>query len=368
MISILTRRPKLDKGKKNILAAGSGKSWYVLFRPVHERLAADPRLDFWFTGRNLAGKNRPEKDFMSWGLSPKRIIREKASNEAFFDLFITPVYHYIEGCRNRFAVQTFHTTSFRHVSIDPRIKKYDRFFIYGDYMKRKFVEKGILSKDDPRFVMIGMPVLDRLVDGSLDSNKIKSDLKIDNGKPTVIYAPTCTTLSTLFTDGFNIIDTICNMDVNFLMKPHYDTYDMFDSPVDWAKEFARISKKYPNFREIKDLDIVPYMYVSDTMISDASSVIWQFLVLDRPVIFMDFDMEKFKENWPMMDFEPWGRKMGPVVKTKDDLIRSVEDAIGHPERYGELRRACAADNFYKPGTATERTVSEIYKLLGIEPA
>jgi hypothetical protein len=54
------------------------------------------------------------------------------------------------------------------------------------------------------------------------------------------------------------------------------------------------------------------------------------------------------------------------VKNVDEVIAAVERAFVDPDTNSAQRMAIANQMFYKPGTATDRAVKEIYELLELD--
>jgi CDP-glycerol glycerophosphotransferase (TagB/SpsB family) len=265
--------------------------------------------------------------------------------------------------------------SLKNRAVHKKALAYDKLFLAGEYMKKKFVETWGLAEDDSRFEMIGMPKVDPLVNGSLDREAIKKGLGIDNHLPTVIYAPTrpSITSSSLQMVGEQIINTIADMEVNFLIKLHDRAYKQWrKKSEDWKQKLARFKKS--NVRVIEDYDIIPYLFISDLLVSDISSVINEFCLLDRPIVLYDVPrlirFHKRKElarGVKTSDLEDWGRDVGVIVSDMDSLRKTIQHGLEHPEEKGEIRREFTQRFFYKPGTATERAVEKIYKLLNLSP-
>jgi len=91
-----------------------------------------------------------------------------------------------------------------------------------------------------------------------------------------------------------------------------------------------------NLRFIEDADIIPYLHAADIMISDTSSVVAEFLLLDKPVI-------TFKTRSPashMIDIRQTG-ELEPVIEsiTKDPGInrQPAREFVNqmHPYRDGK---------------------------------
>jgi hypothetical protein len=59
----------------------------------------------------------------------------------------------------------------------------------------------------------------------------------------------------------------------------------------------------------------------------------------------------------MADLDCWGRRAGTLVTRPADAALALEDALAHPERHAEIRRAMASDLFFHPGRATEHALA-----------
>ena len=207
-----------------------------------------------------------------------------------------------------------------------------------------------------------MPKLDCLVDGSLKKDKIMSELNLDKSKPTLVYAPTWRN-SSLETNGIEIVEALGKMDINVLIKLHDHSYDLGLTNTDWKKELERL--KTPNMRIIRNADSAPYLFVSDILLSDASSVANEYTVLDKPIIYF-ISPKIFERYGAGQDHKTWGTKAGTVVKTVEELNAAVKRSLENPGELSDVRQALANDLFYKPGTATQRAVEKIYELIDLK--
>jgi len=116
---------------------------------------------------------------------------------------------------------------------------------------------------------------------------------------------------------------------------------------------------------VHNWDVCPALFAADLLISDASSVSSEFTLLDRPIIFIA--VPDLLQRWRKADLDTWGRKTGWAATSLEGLNRCIDAALADPMKHSAVRRAAAADLFYKPGTATDRAVAEIYRLLDLDP-
>src|SRR5699024_6683801 len=121
--------------------------------------------------------------------------------------------------------------------------------------------------------------------------------------------------------------------------------------------------KYPDFiidfsyhEDIRDLYLV-----ADVLITDYSSVFFDYANLKRPIIFYVHDIDNYRDKLRGFYFDFESLAPGPLVKTTYDLIeaiKAIEDNDYPLEEY-------QADfhNFTKleDGSATKRVVETVFK-------
>jgi len=363
---------KIMKKRKRIVFASSTPMNFIIFKPIADRLLADDRIDVWFTANHS-----PKKLYGAVGLQNAKLIRHELAELKKFDMSICPGY-FFKPKRTAIKVEIFHSVSIDNYSVSPKALRFDKLFIIGPYLYDKFISTGTLPENDTRLVKIGMPKVDCLVDGSLDASTIRKELGIDNDLPTVLYAPTrsVTSGTSLEHAGEEIIKTISAMNVNFIIKLHDRNYRMWrkKTQTDWRHRLDEI--KTPNMKVVKGYDICPAFWVSDLLISDVSSVTYEFCLLDRPVVFYHIDQmigaveNKERDRWgnEISDLVAWGRDCGQVVNNVQELKDAVEYGLAHPGEKSDIRKEFAQKFFYNPGQATEKAIEKIYELLELEPA
>jgi CDP-glycerol glycerophosphotransferase (TagB/SpsB family) len=99
------------------------------------------------------------------------------------------------------------------------------------------------------------------------------------------------------------------------------------------------------------------------MVTDHSSVGFEYLVLDRPLIVFDAPglTEAARINPEKVALL---RSAATVVHETTELTAAVRAELAAPGRLSSERRRVADDMFHQPGTATERALSVIHDLLG----
>jgi hypothetical protein len=165
----------------------------------------------------------------------------------------------------------------------------------------------------------------------------------------LLYAPTGQKHNSLETVGEEVIRRLrATGRYDILIKLHDHPRD---HSVDWPRQLRPLLDAHTKL--VRDFDIVPYLFVADLLISDASSVSSEYSLLDRPMVFLDVpDMiQAMRAKGRAVDLETWGRKGGVTVRWPDEAVEAVRDSLAHPRRGSEVRRAMAQDLFFNPGRA-----------------
>lgn len=331
----------------------------VMFERPLRRLWPDPRLRIRFTGEGRAGGDArqilPQLGFPQARQAGGLCVRWKR-----WDAFISPDLMQ-PARRARRAIQIFHGVSFKGKMYTPAIRRFSDLFLIGEDMRRRYLERGLISGEAPVLHRIGMPKLDGFFDGSLDRAAILRRLGADPRRPVILYAPTWRPESSLYSHGLEFIKRCARREEwTLLVKLHDWAWDPATNPVDWARAIPELEG--PNVRFAREADIVPCLFIADALVSDASSVANEYLLLDRPVIWIDVP-ELIRKYEQTIDLAGWGRKTGRLARTIDELLEACRDSLARPAEYGEIRRRAAADIFYHPGKATDAFCETLYRLV-----
>ncbi len=354
---------------KRVLFTGYAPVHFVCFRPVYERLRRVPGVQVFLSGgREPGGEDDGETGpvtardlYRPFRIPPARVLSLEAMRRQRFDMvFCAHVSGYFPR-EDRERVQIFHGLSFRNMAVRRDVLVYDHLFITGPYMRRAFQEQQLLRPKDPRLVPIGFPKVDRLVDGTLDRQAILRPLGLSGRRPVLLYAPTGQKGNSLETLGEEVIRRLrATGRYDILIKLHDHPRD---TSVDWSKQLRPLLDAHTKL--VRDFDIVPYLFVADLLLSDASSVSSEYSLLDRPMVFLDVPqmIQAMRAKGRAVDLETWGRKGGVTVRWPDEAVDAVRDSLAHPRQGSDVRRAMARDLFFNPGRAAEAAVTWIRERL-----
>jgi CDP-glycerol glycerophosphotransferase (TagB/SpsB family) len=253
---------------------------------------------------------------------------------------------------HRRSVQLFHGLSFRNRAVRAE-NAYDNYFVLGPYMHRAFERRGIFTPHDGRIARIGFPKTDRLLDGTLDRHAILGELGFSGSRPVVLYAPTGAHDNSLETCGEEMLRRLVAVDgYDVIVKPH----DHPKSGIDWYERLAPLENEH--LRLLRAPDAIPALFAADLLISDASSIANEYLLLDRPIVFVDVPalLHAAAAEDDRLDLDTWGRSGGVIASGPAAVVDAVAEGLANPHAQSETRQTIARDLFYNPGKATQAAV------------
>ena len=108
-----------------------------------------------------------------------------------------------------------------------------------------------------------------------------------------------------------------------------------------------------------DTDVYDLLSNVDILVTDYSSVYFDFLLVDNPVVFYAYDLDPYRESrgfyFDYDDVTP-----GPTVQCMSDLLDSLEVAIEPGDEYSDHREEVRKRFYkYKDGKSTERVIEKI---------
>lgn len=215
---------------------------------------------------------------------------------------------------------------------------------------------------------IGSPKTDVLFGNVYDRTQVLKGLGLEPAKQTVLYAPTFQKEASLEQCGVEIIDIVRAMDVNLLIRVHHVSLALENPSArerghggkDWRRILQKLDSENPNVRFVEG-DSSPYFVASDLLIGDVSGASYEFLLQNKPVVFIDTP-EFFAEHGTR-GISYWGRTSGDIVTNLVDLANVVRLNLDDPARKETERLALIDDLVYNPGHAVEVAVDTLIGII-----
>lgn len=214
----------------------------------------------------------------------------------------------------------------------------------------------------------GIPKLDPFFwDDFYNKEDIYKKLNLDPNKKTVLFAPSYKPSCIKYVQE-KISDLIPKY--NLILKLHPYSWAGKYAPHSQHKFYEKLAQKHKDVILIPkdDFDIYPLLYIADTMISDTSSVINEFLALGKHGIIyvLPYEQLNHSDGMPVLSIDPkdWLKDAFAHMFTPDDLIPAVELALNPSD---DMKKKL---NDYKnyfftglDGNAGQRVKEEIDKLV-----
>jgi hypothetical protein len=360
----------LHSERRRILINAGLPMEFSMIAPIYRRLSEDTRVEFFFTSSVHPDKAR--HIFADAGDAIEIITPARAALMKF-DAYLAADFIWAKLPRGTRRVQTFHGVAGKYGNVydrpDYSLREWDRLFFINRRRLNNFISAGAIDAESPAICLIGMPKADCLVDGSLQRDDILRSLGIDPSRRTVLYAPTWTPYASLNAMGEELVTELGRAGLCVIVKLHDNSRDSDprnSGGVNWVERLTPILQDHGGHLAARGT-IAPYLVASDVMISDHSSAGFEYLLLDRPLIRIEMP-ELIARTNIHPDYVDLLIKASITVRNPQDTVRATEFAYSNPAQLSMERKAVADDLFYKPGTATTRAVTELYKVIELSPA
>lgn len=198
---------------------------------------------------------------------------------------------------------------------------------------------------DSCFIDVGFCKLDPIVNQENTAFSL-DQLGLSPHKKTLLYAPTFYPSSI---ERFPKHWPKDYADYNILIKPHYFsvTKESYKAQKARLGHWATFDNVY--LAKVEDYSLIPFMATADILISDASSALFEFAALDKPVIWCDFLKLRWSYRGPLayrfkrrMD-QDYGEyaDIATHAKTYSDLRKHIEQYIAAPDTLQSIRLSLA---------------------------
>lgn len=369
----------IPTNKKTVLfIAFHGRGYTDNPRSIYEYMIQQERFkDYHFI---WAIKNHKQKNIDI----PGAHIIEYFSIPYFF--YLARSHYWVVNCKlpmyvlkkkNQVYLQTWHGTPLKKLAYDIEVPEGTTFYRSGMNKEmmhetyRQDVEKynymispsafttevfqSAFRINKERLIETGYPRNDLLSCYSQeDVLKTKKALGIPLDKKVLLYAPTWRDNSYV-TKGYTF-----KLEVHFekwqkalqddyvvIFKPHYLIVNDFD--IDQFKDFVYF---VPPEEDIRNLYII-----SDALITDYSSVFFDYAILNRPIYFYMYDLESYRDELRGFYLDIYQDLPGKIIEDENDLLEEMKK----PFDYEKLALFNQRFNNHEDGFASQRVVDIIFR-------
>lgn len=302
-------------------------------------------------------------------------------SKAKYWVFNAKMPHYYHKKSGQLYLQTWHGTPLKRLAADIDVgedatfyrsemskdemtisyfkdsKRYDYMISANKFSSEAFKSAFQLKEDI--IIETGYPRNDILVYAKEDYiDKLKEKYSIPKDKIVVLYAPT-------WRDNlYDIKGYIFELNVDFdkwyhtlgddyvvIYKPHYLIYNTNSKNM---KEGFVIDAS--DCEDINDLYLM-----SDILITDYSSVYFDYAVLKRPMLFYMYDLESYRDNLRGFYFDIYTHLPGPILEKEEDVLWSIihidEVAKDYMDKIKEFYDEFCALN---DGNSSKRVIDTVF--------
>jgi hypothetical protein len=342
---------------------------YGMMAPVHRRLMADPRVRTW-----LMSSERPERTAEIFRDAPPNspVLSPRSARLNHFDAYVAADFVWATLPRGTCRVQMFHGVAGKWSTIYDRpatsMRQWDRLFFINRRRLQNYVSSGAIDGDSPAIRLVGMPKSDCLVDGSLTRDGVLRAHGIDPARPAVLYAPTWTRFSSLNLLGEELVSGLIDRGYTVLVKLHENSLDraafVNSGGVDWIARLKPILDRGQGHL-ITSGDASQWLVAADVLISDHSSIGFEYLLRDRPLVRIAVP-ELISGANIALEYVDLIASASTTVDTVAGALAAVDRGLSTPADLSEARRRVAAELFHGPGEATARALGELYALIELD--
>jgi CDP-glycerol glycerophosphotransferase len=245
-----------------------------------------------------------------------------------------------------------------------RFPKYDIVISSSDYFaeifyKKSFRTKNIITSGYPRNDVLFVKNLNREYLIGVDKSAVENLVKLKKtGWKIIIYMPT-------FRDKSN--KALLEKAINYekLNKFLMDKKTVFIVKHHYSVEFNSFNRFENIIVYHHQKDIYPFLSYSDLLVTDYSSVFFDYLLLNKPIIFYLFDLENYLKEDRGLYLDVNDVLPGKIVYKYQSLIEEIDKILflsGEEKKWKIKREKILELSFkYKDGNSAKRIISKLSK-------
>lgn len=241
-------------------------------------------------------------------------------------------------------------------------------FVEGDLSEKSLKESGSVGKSEVHNV--GYPKMDPyFFRDNFDRDKILKSLGLDPEKPVILFAPTYKP-----TCLYDLKDAIfeATTDCNLIIKLHHYAWMGKYASHKQHKIFEEQIENYTHAVIIQkdDYNILPLLFVADTLVSEASGAITEFLATGKTGIIYNLNNKSLKHSDGEMllgfNNHEYLKESFVHINTPEELQSGIELALKPTSEMKKIQKTDREKIFYKlDGKASERVKQVVEHLISL---
>ncbi|MGW0791831.1 bifunctional glycosyltransferase/CDP-glycerol:glycerophosphate glycerophosphotransferase [Streptomyces sp. NPDC002911] len=284
----------------------------------------------------------------------------------------TQLPEWFERAEGQFVVQTWHGTPLKRIGRDLAGTAFADA-AYMDSMPRRAAQWSVLVSPNRFSTSIlrrafghtgevlecGYPRNDLLhaPDRADLADAVRQSLAVPDGKRVVLYAPT-------WREDLPKRSGLYGLDLQLDLEQARKA--LGDDHVLLVRRHYLVGGSIPESDFLRDVschpDVAELMLISDVLVTDYSSLMFDFAQTGRPMLFHTYDLEHYRDTLRGFCFDFENRAPGPLIADSAAVVEALRDpeaaTAGHRAAYAAFRESfCDLDD----GTAAARVVDRMLK-------
>ena len=272
-------------------------------------------------------------------------------------------------------LQTWHGTPLKKLGFDIEVEgpekqafgnlyeesqNWDYLLVDNDYGEDKLVGAFRFKK---QVIKEGYPINDIFYNDKLKmkaKNRLVNKYPAIQGKKIILYAPTWRDLQGDYVRGY---DFELPFDLEKLYQALQNEYVLIVKLHHLIADKLAVDQKYADFfvNASSEEDVMELLCLTDVLITDYSSVFYDFASAKKPILFYMYDMDEYltKTRGLYVDIDTLP---GPILKTEEELLCALENIQNYQfESFEKLRMFCEEMAKYCHGCSSKRVLDIVIK-------
>ncbi len=294
---------------------------FGIMAPIRDVLVADSHEFLWYIPKKLVNVFPNKKENFTTSILDLQLYKS--------DVIYVPgneVPYYLRGLK----VQIFHGLAGEKKGHFHIRNYFDLYLTQGPYFTKRFNQLKAKHQDFD-VIETGWPKLDIYGKNAKSFEKDKENIsKLYGADKIVLFAPT---FSPRLTSAPHLLSEIEQLALNTGFVVFVKFHDLMDEK--WITAYKNLSHRIPNIIFQEEKNIIKFLLIADILISDTSSVIYEFLLLGKPVV----SFRNISGNIHWDDSRAYAQLTEKVVENlENDPFKSERDLINqefHPYTDGK---------------------------------
>lgn len=250
-------------------------------------------------------------------------------------IFCTHGFFLKEVPSNTTIINLWHGFGFKAVGTYLGNEGHASSYVIGSsvYSKKFFAKEMNVSEE--LVIPLGFSRNDRLINASRKKEEIKQNIGFESFSKIIIWMPTYRSSvegdirkdGIQFDNPFNLSQFNVKQFIEYLERKNilclFRAHPMsvkFELPETKNFQITDDEWLYKN-----NISLYQLLGITDILISDLSSVITDYLLLDKPIIHAMTDFDEYISTRPMLLNPPKDFMVGPLVKSQEELTKEIDN-------------------------------------------